>query len=327
MAHNIKERDVQVGVKMAWHGLTQIETDINRDNCRINYPMGIVPTYFPDNEGGWTPSGNRQIVSFDDNLPIGRSVGEDYKLISNAEIFEAVESGLAGTNHKIVSCGTVADRSKGFVSVKVADDFEAAGRKHEPVLNVIWGHGGNMALYARTGITTVVCQNTLTLAMGQGESKLAMRHTAGANALDLAKAIDAHIGIAAEFRAALDSLANVKADDIIAREIYTGTLTDGETPEHERGQTRLANRVETMVGFFRSGPGNRGENMADVLNGFTQFFTHDSAGEDKRKQYVASEFGSASVAKTRFFGELLDGVAVAKLRANGAKVIATLAQL
>lgn len=325
MAHNIQQRDIQVGVEKAWHGLTQIEETIDSSNCRILYPMTISPLYFKTTDGQLVEGNGRQIISEDDMLPIGRPVGSDYKLIGNTEIWDAIQQGLAGTQHKIVSCGSVNDRSLGFVSIKIADDFVAANRNTKGVMNVLWGHGGNHAVVARTGFTVVVCQNTFNMAMREkSDFKLSIRHTAKANVLDLSKAIDAHIGVVAEFTAAMDEMHSVDVSTDKARKIYAGFLSDGEVPESKVGISRLTNTIEEITALFISGKGNAGRTMADVFNGITDYYSHASSGGTRWKQFVSSEFGAANTKKNEFYSILRNPNDSREVMNQGEKVLAEL---
>lgn len=325
MSANIQTRDIQVGLEMAWHKLTQVEKAIDATNCRILYPMTIEQLVFKNPAGDYVEGNGRQIVSLDDNLPIGRPVGSDYKLIPNLEIWDAVQGGLAGTKHEIVSCGSVSDRALGFISVKIADDFKAANRDTKSVMNVLWGHGGNKAVVARTGFTVVVCQNTFNVAMREkSDFKLSIRHTAKANVLDLSKAIDAHIGVVAEFKDAMDSMDSVDVTTDKARKIYAGFLSGGEVPETKTGISRLTNVVHDMTTLFAIGKGNAGRTMADVFNGATDYYSHESSGGNRWKQFVSSEFGAADNRKREFMDVISDDDSLASTVRNGESVLMAL---
>jgi hypothetical protein len=327
MSANIQLRDVQVGNEMAWHKLTVIEPNITSENCRIRYDMSIEPIYFRTPAGDYAEANGRQIVASDDGLPVGKVVGKDYKLISNSEVWDSVQNGLGGTKHKIVSCGTVDNRALGFVSIKIAEDFHAANRNTQAVMNVLWGHGGNKAVIARTGFTVVVCQNTFNMAMSErSDFKLSIRHTSKANVLDLGKAIDAHIGVTAEFQKAMNELNSVDASPTTARKVYTGFLCDEEVPETKTGISRLSNTVDDMVSLFQRGKGNAGRTMADVFNGATDYYSHESSGgrANAWKQFNSSEFGSGDKRKSEFFEVLTNPDALAATVRQGEKVLLAL---
>lgn len=324
--HNIQTRDVQVGVEMAWHKLTKVEEKIDRNNCRILYPMAMHPLYYQDSDGNFREANGRQIISLDDGGAVGRPVGKDYKLIANTEIWDAVEQGLAGTQHQIVSCGSVNNRALGFISVKISEQFKAANRETNSTMNILWGHGGNRAVVARTGFTVVVCQNTYNMAMKEkGDFKLSIRHTAKANVLDLGKAIDAHIGVVAEFKNAMDEFhsVDVKTDD--ARKIFAGFIADDKIPETKTGISRFTNTLDKVQNLFLVGKGNSGRTLADVFNGVTDYYSHESSGGDSRwKQFVSSEFGAGDVRKGEFFDVLSDRNSTEAVKRQGELVLSAL---
>lgn len=325
MAHNIQTRDIQTGLEMAWHKLTNVVEKIDGTNAGILYPMYIAETFFKTPDGVEVTANGRQIVTADDNLPVGRPVGSDYKLISNQEIWDAVQEGLSGTQHQIVSCGSVSDRALGFVSVKVADNFIAAKRDTQNVMNILWGHGGNKAVTARSGFTVVVCQNTFNMAMAEkSDFKLSLRHTANANVLDLSKAIDAHIGVAAEFKLAMDKLDSVDVKQTEARKIFAGFISGGEAPETKTGISRFTNTLDRIQELFIYGKGNAGRTMADVFNGITDFYSHESTGGTAWKQFASSEFGASSTRKTEFFDVVSDDSALRDTVKRGEKVLLAL---
>ena len=302
MAHNIKPRDIQVGTKVAWHQNTHVEDTITADNCRIRYGMSIEPTFFQNVNGDYVMANGRQIVSLDDNLPVGRPVGTDYKIIDNRQIWDSVAEGLGGTKHKIVSCGTVQNRSLGFISVEICDSFKAANRMVETVMNIIWGHGGNHSVIARTGFTVIVCHNTLNRAMSEHtDFKLSVRHTRNANVMDLGRAIDAHIGVNAEFRQAMDSLHEQSCSQDTARKIYVGFVTKGVEPKTNVGTTRMQNTVDSLMNLFNTGKGNSGSTLADVYNGATDYYTHCNSKKDRWSQFVKSEFGTGNARKSDLY--------------------------
>lgn len=322
MAHNIQQRDIQTGIKMAWHERTNIVESINRDNIGIIYDMGIAQCNFTNDNGTQIKANGWQIYSKDDGLPIGQIVGDKYKLITNDEILGAVEKGLAGTKHKIVSAGTVANRSLGYISIKVLDDIIAAGRKTEPVVNIIWGHGGNRAVSYRTGMTVIVCQNTYNIAMLSSQ-RMSVKHTKHADIGDIAKEIDNHIGVTFEFTTEMNRLASIECPWTSARQLFAAFLT--EKPEDIKATTpfKLHKKMQRLTYLYKFGFGNKGETMADAFNAVTDFYTHESAGRKATswRQHVTSEFGTSSERKQKFFGMLSNDSRRAEALSKGAAIL------
>jgi hypothetical protein len=308
MSANILNRDTQVGIEMAWHKLTNVVPKIDRSNCGIVYAMEKQPLFLPNG----TPTEHYGIVSSDDGQMIGNPVKKNYKLISNERMFDLVESSMAGTSHEIVSIGSIGNREKVFCSIKLSENIVAGNRETENVLNVLWGHGGVFGVTARSGFTVVVCANTFAMAIGgKAEFRLDCKHTGNADSkiANMAKAIDAHFGVTAEFKQAMDSLAGQPITKATARQVIAGFIVRDEKPEEV--STRSANTINEIESLFNRGKGNKGNDLCDLFNGFTDYYSHASSGGDDRfKQFASSEFGSGNRAKGEAF-DLLTGETVA----------------
>lgn len=323
----IEDSDIQVGIEQAWHGLTKVKPvlTLGEEDCEINYPMTTLPLIVKVGENE-VETPYRQIVSLDNGLPIGQPVSDKYCLISNGQVLEMVKDALLGTQHKVVSYGSVCSRSRVFVSIKLSEAIVAANREHDNLLNITWGHGGVSALVANSSMICIVCNNTLTQSLSKrGEFNMRIKHTKNANnRLDgMSEAIDRHYGVAAEFKHAMDSLEAVECEEETARKITAGILTPLTFERDTKVSTRTANTIDRVVELYRTGAGNRGRTMADLFNGATDYFSHESSGGDNNrwKQYVSSEFGSAGESKREWFSVLTDTDARSKALTRGEQVL------
>ena len=314
MAHKIEKRDINTAIQMHWHGLSNVVLAVTRENSGICYEIEerkliYVKEHDADGNPVYQDSGSKQLVSLDDNLPIGPAVNDSYTIISNIEVWDLIESSMGGTKHQIVSVGSVKNREIAFASIKIDDNFKAANRITDANLNIIWGHSGKLALIAKTGFTTICCSNTAQMALAErGEFKLSVKHTKNAKAgiANLGKAIENHLGVAREYKEALDMLANEKCTETKAREIFAGSLAPID--KDALLSTRALNTVDRLAELFKIGKGNNGKDFSDVYNSCTDFYSHESSGgENNRwKQFESSEFGSGNNAKTEMFNILIN---------------------
>jgi hypothetical protein len=316
MSAGIMVRDIQTGIEMAWHKLTRIVAEINKVNCGIIYPMEMRPLYLVNEKGETAETPYKAVVSLDDMLPIGGTVGEGYKLVSNEAMVDMVQNALGGTKHRIVSIGTINNREKVFCSISLDAPIVAAGRKTETTLNVLWGHGGKFGILARSGFTVVVCANTFAMAMAKkGEFELRVRHTGNAqDKLDnMAQAIDSHYGVVSEFNRAMNDLAAVPCSPARAKAITAGFVVRDFEKLEGKLPTRTENIIERIGALHVNGRGNDGNDMADYFNAVTDYYSHESSGGENRwKQYESSEFGMGQTRKREAF-DLLMGRDVPKL--------------
>lgn len=317
--HNIQENDIQIGIEQAWHNLTTIRNPIVLSEVpEVRYEMETRPIFVEIN-GEKIQSDFKHIVALDKNIIVGNPVGAKYSLLSNRQILDMVGEALGSVKHEVVSVGTVANRSLAFASIKLADsDIRMARRETVNVLNILWGHGGNMPVIAKTTNTVTVCNNTFDVNM-QSKSAFTLKLKHCLNAVDkltnFSEAIDAHYGAVAEFKLAMEKLSNRTCDEQRATRITAGILGNGEEMS-----TRTANTVERVVQLYRNGAGNQGKDMSDLFHGFTDYYSHESAGGNNQwKQYVSSEFGAAGKAKREVFDTLLDVDKVRDMEKRGAK--------
>mgnify|MGYP001322457636 CR=1 FL=1 len=348
--HLIGAHDIQYGLArlgQAWHGLsTLVETlDTLTVSDKFLYPMALRPLTFSGPDGEQIPTDSRQIVSLDNNLPIGPAVGQRYQLIGNAEIWEAIAKALIGTRHEIVTAGTVRDRELAFVSIKLAETFtDGKGNESQPYLNIQWGHGGKTSIFVVNVATKIVCANTYQMSLA-GEKLFKMKHYQSACVDAISEAIDSHFGVAAEFHLAMQRAESMEVGQTEAREVFTGFLSGGTLAKTKQGETQLGNKVDRLESLFYDGKGNSGASRLDVFHAVTDYYTHESAGTAKdgedsdvtqrriEKQYVASEFGRAAdkknemlaiVTGSRTDGEGWNDKAWSRTREAGEKVLLNL---
>ena len=261
---------------------------------------------------------------------------ETFKPVDNSAFLELVRESISGTDHKIVSVGSVRNRGRVFVTVELVGmaKFEAAGRRFSAFLNYGNGHDKSSVLWVNTSNTATVCDNTFTMNLISVENavskeiegddlKLRQRHTKNVTMKlpAMAQLIDKAIGVQAEFQIEFDRLSEVKVNVQTARNIFTGFVTRKSSGDEV--STRATNTVNTLVNLFGAGRGNSGETLADVFSAGTDFYTHLSSGKDNpAKQFLSSEYGSGQVAKNELWTSLRSPEKLDKMIERGAALLA-----
>lgn len=330
MSDNILENDIQTGLEMAWHGRTNVVDKITKENCGICYGMSLADIYYQagtKKQGAVTvpvyaksPVG--KLVICDDGVVIGQ-VSDTFALITHSQIWDAIQEGIKGTDHKIESVVTMQNRQLGAISVGLGS-FRACGEEHLSRLNVCWGNTGKMELMLKLGTTKIVCNNTFNVAVRERGTKLMrVRHTKNGVArveIDMPQAIARAVGVRAELEAAMKALDKAKVDEPTATQFFAGFVAPSEADELS---TRAENTVTRLSELYRGGAGNRGKSRADVFGAITDYYSHESSGGNNRwKQYVSSEIGAGAKAKERAFAILSDDEAFSKTVERGIALIA-----
>ena len=340
MSHEIMEHDKQQGRSMAWHKLTDIVPDLSLENCWLNAwdyaPRAVMV------DGKNTPfsvlgvTDDCQVDILDDKgnptgekspLLIGRPYQtKTFKPVLNKSLLKLVSSAIENKGLTLASVGTVFNRGRLFLSFSLAEaKFNAAGREFEAYLNI--GNGNDMSspLWVNTSNVCTVCNNTFTANLADAGMIMSVKKTQYSEfkLADMGRAIGAMLRGQKQFAQTLGQLAVVKCDENTAREFFAGFIA----PNHDNPlSTRALNTIDRLVALFKTGAGNNGDDMADVFQGLTDYYTHEAAsgkGDETAnwKNFVSSEFGAGKTAKMESWNILTD----AKLRkatiALGQKVL------
>jgi len=338
MAHNLKEYDKQQGVQVAWHKKTEVKELITLDDNYLR-TFDIKPVRLQKNgqDSKWT------ILECTDapELEIGQPYNpETFKPITNADFLELVRKCIGGTDHKIVSVGSVRNRGRIFLSVELVgmEKFKAAGRQFSAFLNFGNGHDKSSVLWVNTSNTCTVCDNTFTFNLVSVENKaestgesgdisMKQRHTKNVvlKLPAMADLVDKAIGVQGEFQIEFDKLGQVSIVKDDAKSLFAGFVGRKITKaDVKKGlSTRAVNTVDRLVQLYDKGAGNSGETMADAFSAVTDYYSHfSSGGENVFRQVVSSEYGAGLVAKTEFWNMLGDSERFTATQERGVELLA-----
>lgn len=332
MSHAIEKRDKQVGIEMAWHGLTDVVDIVTYERA---FPWGVVlapvsygvvtPTPAVVPHGKWVLP-----LASDDNLPLGAGVPvnlESYTLRTPKDLWGLRDQILAGVNSTVVSAGSVQNRAKYFVSTKL-NDLEAIKLQDGSVIEILLNSMGSMdkSLVEQHSLssTRIVCRNTLMMSFLGDEVKFRYRHSKNMTEIiqDDSDIMESVAGASAVIKAAFNSLINFPCNKDRAERIYTGLIvSEGQ----EAVSKRALNMIEEHVICFERGDGNEGKTEFDLLNGWTQPKTRGYSDSEKSNwsTFETSEFGAYMNQKVKLAIMLLkDRETLAKIEERGRALLA-----
>lgn len=327
--HNITSIDRQEGKSQAWHGLTVLRPNLSLDNNWLR-DWDVIPSSLYLDNGVQVPF--RILMATDDEtILIGYPYDpETYYPLTNAKFLDMVKEAVAGTDHEVISVGSVRNRGRTFVSFKMEKmgEYTSGGRKFEQYLNMGNGHDKSSVLWANTSNTATVCDNTFGFNLYQMELNVKsgkgfgvyQRHTANMEAKlpEISKLIDAAVGVQMQFANAFEALSGIKITKEEATKVYAGFVA---APDVEKLATRGKNIVKTMADLFESGKGNRGENLADLFSGATDYYTHEVAKTNPERRFFSSEFGTGAQRKREFWGIVNSGEKLEATAKRGSEVL------
>lgn len=336
--HAIFERDFVYGLAgqgKDWHGKTIEHPELKKE---------LFPEFTPhfltlgDQTTPW-----QVLVTEDDGKPVGQPFDPDsFGYILPQKAWDMVMESLGGSRFTVERMGLLWDRSFWFVSIHL-DEFATVARPGEKFrLNFSGALDGKASPQGELSHIKAVCWNTISASRATGEKLFRIRQSKFShNRLDAAKAdVEKAVGMAEIFNRTLAQMESKPATENVARQAFAGEIArnimrtgaaidevfvGGKTKSGGRRESRALNQVESLVGLFKAGLGNKGETRADILNGFTEFFTRGGTEDSQRntmKAIASSEFRGNADRKAEFFNALSDEDSFGELTEIGKNALA-----
>jgi phage/plasmid-like protein (TIGR03299 family) len=329
MAHNLmtgrngKAAMMYTG-ETPWHGLGHAVADAQSaaDAIRLaqlGWTVEPREIYMLEGDGLKMIPGRRAITRTDTGK-VFAVMSDSFTPVQNHEGFAFMDSLTRDGALKYNTAGALGDGERVWMLAELPGEMRIEGTDDvsQKFLLLANGHDGSLAFHVKATAVRVVCQNTLTAALGTGWRKraggdggdggrgIALRHTS--NVLNQAETVRKALGLAVRQFDALNQDSNELAAAPCAPDAlraYVAKLIP-DNPEAEKS-TRTDKIRETIVGNFAGSPGNdmpgiKGSWWA-ALNAVTYYTDHQRAsrGEsdlDKRSNRLESAwFGTSAELK------------------------------
>jgi len=328
--HGIEELDLVLSTEgTEWHGLaTQFEQigDAEMSPLCFDVVSGTPSIEAPD--GSIIKLDGRKLLLADlrhredvetDWHPL--AVPKDsYEVISNAEVYEMMKRSFEGLGCKVTAAGTLNNLAKFFLNVDIGNpEFKVAnGDAFMNNMCFITSHDGTYALEAYDSSTRIVCMNTFRWSRETaGEIGVKFYHTknVASQIKHLPEYLQAVFANRAKEMEFLNFLLQCPCTPTQASFITAGYLANPIGAGYpDVLSTNAFNRSNAVRDLMVGGIGNAGKTLYDLLNGFTEYFTHHEGAGGKKaskiKRKSVSAFGMAAEHKDQFLNLLIDPLKV-----------------
>jgi phage/plasmid-like protein (TIGR03299 family) len=265
---------------------------------RLEWGVGLQPVCRQD---GRPVDGFRFTVREDCGVVLG-VVTEQYQPIQNAQAAEVMDALVTEGGAHVEVAGALEAGQRCWMLAHIPGDFEvAAGDAVRPYVLLAWGHDGKHGLAAKLTPIRVVCNNTLTAALGRKWSSTAdvyVRHHRNAH-VRIEQAQRAMGLIRKKVEATQETYAQLAATTIDAEAYFTRLFPAPERPaggEDNKYAERLARwsaHQHRLLELYASGhgsdlPGVRGTAWG-AYNAVTEWVDH---------HYPLLESGKVSATRT-----------------------------
>ncbi len=327
MAHEISDVSGRAEIADAgetpWHGLgvrvdeLQTAAEMLR-HAGLEWGVGLQPVCRQD---GRPVDGFRFTVREDRDVVLG-VVTEQYQPIQNAQAAEVMDALVTKGGAHVEVAGALEAGQRCWMLAHIPADFEvAAGDEVRPYVLLAWGHDGKHGLAAKLTPIRVVCNNTLTAALGRKWSSTAdvyVRHHRNAS-VRIEEAQRALRLIRKKVEATQEAYAQMAATAIDTETYFTRLFPAPERPasggddEYAEKLARWTAHQQRLLQLYESGHGSdlprvRGTAWA-AYNAVTEWVDHHypllQSGKVSETRTASVLFGRYAELKQRALTEAL----------------------
>lgn len=285
MAHEIDMSNDRANMAFAgsraeiWHGLGQQLSDYAtietwRTEAGLDWDILESPI-------AYTGNGDRTI--FPDSKALYRSdtvaplsiVGADYHIVQPYEVLEFFRDLVENHDMKLSAAGSLYGGKKFWATAEIGKSDEiTSGDVVNGFLLLTSSADGSLATTAKFSSVRTVCSNTLNIALNNGGDLVKVSHRAKFDASQVKLDLGIIDSSWDKYIKDLRNLANMKicsttARNFIADLVYNPNLLADEQPSN------VYNIADAIFDKFVAGMGNDGSTRWDLLNGITEYYTHE----------------------------------------------------
>ena len=244
-------------------------------------------------------------VRTDNNIPLG-IVGNKYNIVQNIEAFEFFDSLAQDGTAQYETAGALGNGEIVFVTAKVTSEMTIHRDQIDKYLLISLSHDGSSSVSVTYTPIRVVCNNTLTLALGLSKNKVQIRHTASAQ--DKLQAAKETLGLINYQNEAhyeyFNRLLDVKIEEGEVIELFSksyGIKLDKDI------STRGKNIIESSLDYYYNGLGQKDfvDTGWGAFNAVTGYLQNIKTYSDNDSKFKATLMTTQQGIRDKVVGELL----------------------
>ena len=249
---------------------------------------------------------NKKAVTRMDNGKVYGVFSDGYTPLQNRDAFTFFDSVVGAGEAIYHTAGTLGGGSRIWILAKLPGDLKLSDSDVlERYILLANSHDGSLAVTMKPTTVRVVCNNTLSVAMG-GETNKLFKAVHTTNVMQRVNQARETLGLQEAYFAmmmrGIERLADERMTQASAEEFLVELFGQEENPEAI--STRMRNQMDTVGDLFINGVGNHGLNNWDMLNAVTEFVDHKRS-KDADKRLDAAWFGGGADLKQKAWNLLI----------------------
>lgn len=307
-----------------WHRLgTQLDPDSTIDEWKIAAGLDWTIEKRPiaygitNDAGEITPQlidGRFAHVRSDTQACIG--MGSDrFNLIQPGDVLEFYRDLVEGSRFRIETAGSLKGGAKIWALARYDQDLiigDSASRDRlQMYILLATANDGTMSTIAKETSTRVVCNNTLSIAVGNNEGRktITVPHSRQFDA----DAVKAELGLygdhLATFARDADQLAETRISDEQAIEFFVNLIAKTNDKGEVTNNRNVDSTVKKLIRLYRRGPGadmpTADGTAWGAVNAVTRHVDFETKARNQENRFNAGQFGIGAQLKQRAFADAL----------------------
>jgi phage/plasmid-like protein (TIGR03299 family) len=290
-----------------WHGLgTVVEGLLTSkralEAAHLDWRVESNPVYV-DSQRGPTAVPGYKAISRGDTSAVLSIMKDSYHPIQNAEAFEFFDSVVGDGQAVYDTAGALHGGRRVWIMARLPKALFIEGDQLERNILLSTSHDGTSTMKLMQVTTRVVCQNTLTVALGHASNTVSILHRANYKdrVAEAQRALKISYGYFDQLGELIKSLAKAPMGRS-EMSAFTRELLPTEEGEKAPRSEKARGQIDDL---FRRGIGNSGRTKYDALNAVTEYVDHHrtygktSQGGKEETRFASTLFGSGAKLKAR----------------------------
>ena len=299
--------------KAVWHGLGQELTDgatIDQWKTESGLDWEIFRSMVMyQTLDGTSMFDDKNVLFRSDNKQPLSVVSSDYHIVQPGEVLEFFRDLVSLNGFKLSAAGSLFGGKRFWATAEVGKTFNITGTDEvNGQLLLVSSADGSSSTVAKFVSTRVVCNNTLTVALGEHTKNVVKKtHSTEWDA----KSVKIDLGLIdtawETFAANMKKLADVKVTDQFAKSYFEKKFYSPNVDAEDQS-TQTMKRINTLMELYKNGAGaDMSYGTANgILQATTDMFTHGTrAKQDPSRRFWEGSFGKGDTIKSEVYNDML----------------------
>ena len=228
-----------------------------------------------------------------------------YKPLQNRDAFQFFDSVVGAGEAIYHTAGSLGGGARVWILAKLPGDLKLSNTEViEKYILLCNSHDGSLAVTMKPTSIRVVCQNTLSVAMGRETDKL-FRAIHTTNIMDRVNQAREALGLQEAYfqmmMRGIERLADTRMKEAEVEPFLVKLFGQEENPENI--STKMKNNMDKVASLYYGGTATFGESRWDMMNAVTEYTDHWRGSNDE-KRLDAAWFGSGKILKQQAWNML-----------------------